>query len=141
MSGSTSCKECIPQIIAVFYHNIHCIFIFYLCNHLLSCLSFVNTKGHNYHVCPTRASGEIYVVSMEFWRSNSRFCSPKIIASGKGSNPSLNKNSRTFKDTFVIFQGLHSVQKRALSPCLFYFFQKVSNIIILKVYRCLLGSE
>ena len=27
--------------------------------------------------------------------------------------------SRTFKDTFLIFQGLQSVQKRALSLCLF----------------------
>ena len=41
----------------------------------------------------------------------------------QGSYPFLNKNfkdfSRTFKDTFPIFQGLHSVQKRALSLCLF----------------------
>ena len=45
---------------------------------------------------------------------------PKI----QGSNPFLNKNfkdfSRTFKDTIPIFQGLHSVQKRALTPCLFF---------------------
>ena len=38
-------------------------------------------------------------------------------------SPFLNKNfkdfSRTFKDTFRIFQGLHSVQKRDLSLCLF----------------------
>ena len=42
---------------------------------------------------------------------------------GQGSYPFLNKNfkdfSRTFKDTFRIFQGLHSVQKRDLSLCLF----------------------
>ena len=41
----------------------------------------------------------------------------------QGSYPFLNKNfkdfSRTFKDTFRIFQGLHSVQKRDLSLCLF----------------------
>ena len=138
---------------------------------------------------------------MEFWRSNSRFCSPKNVAGGKvytvdslltdtsirrtllyngrlelvpalayslyltlykmdislrqtlsagpkgvrlGESwlyPFLNKNSRTFKDTFLIFQGLHSAQKRALGLCLFYFFQNMSNIIILKVFRCLLGSE
>ena len=40
-----------------------------------------------------------------------------------GSHAFLNKQfknfSRTFKDTFPIFQGLHSVQKRALSLCLF----------------------
>ena len=29
------------------------------------------------------------------------------------------KNLRTFKDAFPIFQGLHSVQKRASSLCLF----------------------
>ena len=42
---------------------------------------------------------------------------------GQGSYPFLNKNfkdfSRTFKDTFRIFQGLHSVQKRDLSLYLF----------------------
>ena len=41
----------------------------------------------------------------------------------QGSNPFLNKNfkdfSRTFKDTFGIFQGLNSVQKRDLSLCRF----------------------
>ena len=138
---------------------------------------------------------------MEFWRSNSRFCSPKNVAGGKvytvdslltdtsirrtllynghlelvpalayslyltlykmdislrqtlsagpkgvrlGESwlyPFLNKNSRTFKDTFLILQGLHSAQKRALGLCLFYFFQNMSNIIILKVFRSLLGSE
>ena len=38
-------------------------------------------------------------------------------------DPFLTKNfkdfSRTFKETFCIFQGLHSVQKRDLSLCLF----------------------
>ena len=29
------------------------------------------------------------------------------------------KNPRTFKETFPILQGLHSVQKRALSLCIF----------------------
>ena len=41
----------------------------------------------------------------------------------QGSYPFLNKNfkdfSRTFKNTFCIFQGLNSVQKRDLSLCLF----------------------
>ena len=41
----------------------------------------------------------------------------------QGSYPFLNKQfknfSRTFKDTFPIFQGLNSVQKRALSLGLF----------------------
>ena len=37
----------------------------------------------------------------------------------QGSYPFLNKkNSRTFKDTFPIVQGLHSVRKTALSVCL-----------------------
>ena len=40
----------------------------------------------------------------------------------QGSYPFLNKKfkdfSRSFKDIFRIFQGLHSVQKRALSICL-----------------------
>ena len=46
--------------------------------------------------------------------------------------------SRTFKDTFPIFRGLHSVQRRALSLCLLQFFQNMSNFI-LKVFLCLLG--
>ena len=33
--------------------------------------------------------------------------------------------SRTFKDTFPIFQGLHSVQRRALNLCLLQFFQNM----------------
>ena len=41
----------------------------------------------------------------------------------QGFIPVLNKNfkdfSRTFKDSFPSFQGLHSVQKRQLSLCLF----------------------
>ena len=47
--------------------------------------------------------------------------------------------SRTFKDTFPIFQGLHSVQKRALSLCLFWFFNRMSNFIP-KVFLHLLVS-
>ena len=46
--------------------------------------------------------------------------------------------SRTFKDTFPIFQGLHLVQRRALRLCLLQFFQNLSNFI-LKVFLCLLG--
>ena len=42
-----------------------------------------------------------------------------------------------FKDTFPIFQGLHSVQKRAWSLCLFYFIHTISNFI-LKICLCLL---
>ena len=38
------------------------------------------------------------------------------------------KNSRTFKGTFPIVQGLHSVRKTALSLCLFYFFHNMSNL-------------
>ena len=50
MSGSTSCKECTPQIIAVFL--IHCIFIFYLCDHLLSCqLPRLPNKGFQRNLC------------------------------------------------------------------------------------------
>ena len=45
--------------------------------------------------------------------------------------------SRTFKNTFPIFQGLHSVRKRAFNLCLFQFFQNMSNFI-LKVFPCLL---
>ena len=45
----------------------------------------------------------------------------------KGSYPFLNKKfkdfSRTFKDTFPIFQGFHSVQKRALSLFFTWFIQ------------------
>ena len=49
--------------------------------------------------------------------------------------------SKTFKDTFPTFQGLLSVQKRALSLCLFQFFHNKSNFI-LKVFPCslLLGT-
>ena len=36
--------------------------------------------------------------------------------------------SRTFKGTFLIAQGLHSVRKTALSLCLFYFFHNMSNL-------------
>ena len=54
--------------------------------------------------------------SKETWRGI-------MISSQHSSYPFLNKNfkdfSRTFKDTFRIFQGLHSVQKRDLSLCLF----------------------
>ena len=38
--------------------------------------------------------------------------------------------SRTFKDTFPIFQGLHSMQKRALSLFLFWFFHNASNFSV-----------
>ena len=59
----------------------------------------------------------------------------------QGTRPFLNKKfkdfSRTFKNTFPIFQGLHSVQKRASSLCLFQFFQNMSNFV-LKVFPCLL---
>ena len=59
----------------------------------------------------------------------------------QGSYTFLNKKfknfSRTFKNTFPIFQGLHSVQKRASSLCLFQFFQNMSNFV-LKVFPCLL---
>ena len=41
-----------------------------------------------------------------------------------------------FKDTFSIFQGPHSVQKRVLSLCLFQFFHNINNFI-LKVFLCL----
>ena len=41
-----------------------------------------------------------------------------------------------FKDTFPIFQGLHSVQKRAFNLCLFYFFHNMRNLI-LNVFLCL----
>ena len=34
-------------------------------------------------------------------------------------NKKLKVFSRTLKDTFPIFQGLHSMQKRALTLCLF----------------------
>ena len=37
----------------------------------------------------------------------------------RGKNKNFKDFSRTFKDTFRIFQGVHSVQKRALSLCLF----------------------
>ena len=51
----------------------------------------------------------------------------------QGLYPFLNNKfkdvSSTFKDTFPIFQSLHSVQKRALSACLFYFFHNMSNFI------------
>ena len=61
----------------------------------------------------------------------------------QGSYRFLNKKfkdfSRTFRDTFSIFQGLHSVQKRALSLCLFWFFHNTSNFIP-KVFLCLLIS-
>ena len=60
----------------------------------------------------------------------------------QGSYPFLPKKikdfSKTFKVTFPIFQGLYSVQRRALSLCLFQFFQNMSNFI-LKVFLCLLG--
>ena len=59
----------------------------------------------------------------------------------QGTYPFLNKKlkdfSRTFKNTFPIFQGLHSVRKRAFNLCLFQFFQNMSNFI-LKVFPCLL---
>ena len=45
--------------------------------------------------------------------------------------------SKAFKDTFPIFHGLHSVQKRALSLCLLKNFHNMSNLI-LKVFLCLL---
>ena len=43
-----------------------------------------------------------------------------------------------FKDSLPMLQGLHSLQKRALSLCLFYFLHNIGNII-LKVFLCLLG--
>ena len=47
----------------------------------------------------------------------------------------MNKNSRIFKDTFPIFQGLHSVQKKKpLSLCLFSFFHNMSNFIHFSVF-------
>ena len=46
----------------------------------------------------------------------------------------MNKNSRIFKDTFPIFQGLHSVQKKPLSLCLFSFFHNMSNFILFSVF-------
>ena len=39
---------------------------------------------------------------------------------GQGSYPFMNKNSRIFKDTFPIFQGLHSVQKKTLESMSFF---------------------
>ena len=56
----------------------------------------------------------------------------------QGSYSFLNKKIQgLFKDTFPIFQGLHSVQERALTLCLFQFFHDMGNFI-LKVFLCLL---
>ena len=69
------------------------------------------------------------ILKRNVWRSVWRICMWILGLKGltlslpQGSYPFLNKNfkdfTRTFKDTFRIFQGLHSVQKRDLSLCLF----------------------
>ena len=55
--------------------------------------------------------------------SKKTLCLPGATSYLQGSYPFLNKKFkdflRTFKVTFSIFKGLHSVQKRAWSLCLF----------------------